>query len=394
MSKKISNYWHIFKARIVVAYALFCVFSPCSGVYFPAIRRKVFRNFLFLIHHPFACFNNGFPRKIGFKEMYPRIKEAYNSLYRDFFKEYIAHRKTPLADYVYVKIECPALGSYFPRIIGIAWLCEKLGINVKFTFLDTYIIGSTNFFENPILSYAKTCNPENFTQLKKALVNLDYRNHYTLPSLWEEFTKRRISSEFGYKILSTLSIKQEIQQQADQWYRANIKDKCVGVHHRQTDVIHEIRIIKIEDYINYLKQVLDHHCMILTCSDSEQFIDAIHKAFPGRVLSRDIVRSKDFRSLHRHEAYAGDQQRKDALIDILTLAKTETIYTVGSFFIDIIRFFNPSIKIISLNRQAGQSSNYLPIPKEHLVRKAREENEWKAPLLDKGKPKHIEFKRK
>ena len=330
--------------------------------------------------------------------MYPRIKETYNTLYRDFFKEYIAHRKTPLANYVYVKIECPALGSYFPRIIGIAWLCEKLGINVKFTFPDTYVIGSTNFFENPILSYAKTCSPEDFTRLKKPLVNLDYRNHRTLPSLWEEFTKRRISNEFGYKIISMLSIKQEIQQQADQWCYANIKGKCVGVHYRQTDGFHENRIIKIEDYINYLKQVLDHHCMILTCSDSKQFIDAIHKAFAGRVVSRDIVRSEDFQSLHRHEAYAGDQQRKDALIDILTLAKTETIYTVGSFFIDIIRFFNPSIKIISIDRRRGWyhrvSSNYLPIPKEHLVRKARAENTWKIPLLDKDKPNHVEFKRK
>ena len=394
MFKKVSNYWHIFKARIVVAYALFYVFEPCSSIR----RHRLVQTILSLIRHPVTCFDNRAPRKIEFKEMYSRIKETYNTLYRDFFKEYIAHRKTPLANYVYVKIECPALGSYFPRIIGIAWLCEKLGINVKFTFPDTYIIGSTNFFENPILSYTKTCNPEDFTRLKKPLVNLDYRNHRTLPSLWEEFTKRRISSEFGYKILSTLSIKQEIQQQAEQWCRANIKDKCVGVHYRQTDVIHENRIIKIEDYINYLKQVLDHHCMLLTCSDSKQFIDAMHKTFPGRVVSRNIVRSKDSQSLHRHEAYAGDQQRKDALIDILTLAKTETIYTVGSFFIDTIRFFNPSIKIISIDRRRGWyhrvSSNYLPIPKEHLVRKARAENTWKTPLLDKDKPNHIEFKRK
>ena len=394
MYKKVSNYWHIFKARVVVAYALFYVFRHCSGVRL----RPLVQNILFLIRHPVACFNNGFPRKTEFKKMYLRIKETYNSLYRDFFKEYIAHRKTPLADYVYVKIECPALGSYFPRIIGIAWLCKKLGINVKFIFPDTYIISSTNFFENTILSYAKTCSPENFTWLKKSLVNLDYRNHGTRPSLWEEFTKRRISSEFGYKIISTLSIKQEIQQQADQWYRANIKDKCVGVHYRQTDVIHENRIIKIEDYINYLKQVLDHHCMILTCSDSKQFIDAIHKAFAGRVVSRDIVRSEDFQSLHRHEAYAGDQQRKDALIDILTLAKTETIYTVGSFFIDTIKFFNPSIKIISIDERGKfyprHSSNYPPIPQKHLARKAQKENVWKTPLLDKDKPNHIEFKRK
>ena len=76
----------------------------------------------------------------------------------------------------------------------------------------------------------------------------------------------------------------------------------------------------------------------------------LHEAFSGRVVSRDIIRSKDFRSLHRHEPYAGHQQRQDALIDMLTLAKVKMIYTVGSSFINTIRFFNPAIKIIALTK--------------------------------------------
>ena len=400
MFSKISNYCHILKARAVVAYALFYVFSPCSGVLsFRILQKKVAKNILFFIRHPVTCFNSGFPKKVEFKQIFLSSKETYNTLYRDFFKEYITHRETPLADYVYVEIDCTPMGSYFPRIIAIAWLCEKLRLNVKFTFPDTYIIGSTNFFENTILSYAKTCCPENFTQLKKPLVNLDYRKNYILPSLWETFGKRRISNEYGHKIISTLSIKQEIQQQANQWYRANIKGKCVGVHYRQTDALHCIHIIKIESYIDYLKQVLDDRCMIYACSDSKQFIETIHKELPNRVASRDITRSKDCQSLHRHEAYAGDQQRKDALIDILTLAQTETIYTVGSYFIDIIRFFNPSIKIISLDKRGGKRyqghfPNYLPVPKRDLVQKARRKNAWKKSILDKECPSTIESKRK
>ena len=396
---KISNYCHILKARAVVAYALFYVFELCAGIRPSRLFREITRNILFFIRHPVFCFNNGFPRKIDFKGIYPYIKETYNILYRDFFKEYIAHRKTPLADYVYVKIDCTPMGSYFSRIIAIAWLCEKLSINVKFTFPNTYIIGSTNFFENTILSYAKTCYPENFKQLKKPLVSLDYRNNYILPSLWEAFGKHRIPNEYGYKIISTLSIKQEIRQQADQWYRANIKGKCVGVHYRQGDALDCGHIIKIEHYIDYLKQVLDDSCMIYASSDNEQFIDAIHKELSGRVASRDITRSRDSQSLHRHEAYAGDQQRKDALIDILTLAKIGTIYTVGSQFIDIIRFFNPSIKIISLDgrekgRYHGYFSNYLLAPRQDLIREAQNNNAWKAPILNKKTPEHIEYKRK
>ena len=398
MLPKISNFCHVLKARVVVAYALFYVFRPCSGIHLGRFFRVITRRILFLIRHPVTYFNSGFPKKVDFTQVYTCAKETYNTLYRDFFKEYIAHRKTPLADYVYVKIDCTPMGSYFSRIIATAWLCEKLRLNVKFTFPNTYIIGSTNFFENTILSYAKTCYPENFERLKKPLVNLDYRKNYILPSLWEAFGKRIIPNEYGYKIISTLSIKQEIRQQADQWYRANIKGKCVGVHYRQGDALDCSHIIKIERYIDYLKQVLDDSCMIYACSDNEQFIETIHKELSGRVASRDITRSKDYQSLHRHEAYAGDQQRKDALIDILTLAKTEIIYTVGSQFVHIIRFFNPSIKIISLDGRGeswyrGRFLNYLPASRQDLIREAQKDDAWKAPILNKKTPEHIEYKR-
>ncbi len=397
MFSKIANYFHILKARIVVAYALLCVIEPCSSFQYKRIYEQLIKNTLFLIRHPLACVRNGFPTKITFKGAYVNFKEAYSFLYKDFFRQYTAHRKTPLADYVYVKIECPALGSYFPRIIGVAWLCEKLCINVKFTFPDTYITSGSDFFENSVLDYAKTCHPENFTQLKKPLVNLDYREGI-YPSIWEEFAKCKISSEHGYKIISKLSIKQEIQQHADQWCDANIKGACVGVHYRQTDVIQEHRIIRIDSYIDYLKQVLDDHYQIYACSDNAPFIEAIHKAFPDRVVSRDITRSEDGRSLHRHEPYAGHQQRQDALIDMLILAKCEMIYTVGSFLIDAIRFFNPAIKIIDLNGR-GETEykdfpNYLPVPRMDLVQKAQADTAWKELLPFETTVANIENKKK
>ena len=282
MLSEIANYFHILKARIVVAYALFHALETGYGISLRGILGKLKRNIAFLIKHPVICFNQGFPVKIG---EYAKAKEGYNILYKDFFQQYIAHRKTPLADYVYVKIEYPALGSYFPRIIGVAWLCEKLGINVKFTLRDTRF-NTQNFFENSVLNYAKACHPENFAKLKKPLTNLGWRKGHI--GLWEAFPKCKISSEYGYKIISKLSIKHEIQQQADQWCDANIKGECVGVHYRQIDAIPEHRIISIDSYIDYLKQVLDDHYQIYACSDAVQPIEAINKAFPSRVLSREI----------------------------------------------------------------------------------------------------------
>ena len=368
--------------------------GPCSV---SGIRSNILsplkQNTLFLIKRPVICFNQGFPVKIGFKRECAKVKEIIAIHYKDFFKQYIAHRKTPLADYVYVIIgNIPALGCYFPRIIGAAYLCEKLGINVKLAFPDTYIFDGKNFFENSVLSYAKICHPENFAKLKKPLMQMHYiRGIYGNP--WDEFALREISSEYGYKIISKLSIRQEIQEQADQWCDANIRGACVGVHHRQTDAIHEHRIISIDSYIDYLKQVLDSHYQICVCSDTESFIEAIHEAFPGRVVSRDITRSKDGQSLHGHEAYYGYQQKQDALIDILTLAKLQMIYTVGSYFIDVIRFFNPAIKIISLDERGKfwykNIPNYLPVPRMDLVQKAKADTTWKESLHYEKFSRHI-----
>ena len=314
-----------------------------------------------------------------------KVKKVIAINYTNFLKQYIAHRKTPMADYVYAIMAHSAMGSYFYRLIGVAWFCEKLGINVKFAFSNTRF-GSGDLFENSILNNAKACHPENFTKLKKPLITLEYSR------LWEEFAKHKISSEYGYKIISKLSIKQEIQQQADQWSDANIKGACVGVHYRQTDAIQRKRVISIDNYINYLKQVLDNHYQIYACSDTVSFMEAIHKAFPGKVVSRDITRSKDGRSLHHHEPYAGHQQRQDALIDMLTLAKCKMIYTSGSRFIDTIKFFNPEIKIVSLDTPNlhKKNPNYMPVPRMDLVHKAYANTTWKEGLHYDKLPYYIE----
>ena len=397
MFSKITNYFHILKTKIVVAHAVYAVYNVYGLKRFCGRLKS---NTWFLIRHPFACLKSGFPHKItskDVKDIYVNLEEVYGLFYRYFFKQYTANRKTPLADYAYVEITCPQLGTYFSRLIGAAWLCEKLGINVKFTFPDTYITGSSNFFENPVLNYAKTCHPENFTQLKKPLVDLDYREKI-YPSPWELFGRLKTSGAYGYKIISRLSIRQEIQQQADQWCDANIKGECVGIHYRQTDAIQERKTISIDSYIDYLKQVLDDHYQIFACSDNVQFIDAMHKAFLGRVVSRDITRSKDGRSLHRHEPYAGHQQRQDALIDILILAKVKMIYTVGSTFIDIIRFFNPLIKIIDLSGRGAtwykKIPNYIPVPRIDIVQKAQADTAWKELLPFDKWVDHVEKEKK
>ena len=395
MLKKVSFWWHIFKARIVVGYVFLYSFGACANIQRRRMLQTLGEDILFLIRHPIAFCRKGLPKNEGkvryeHRLVVERFKEAYNTLYKDFFREYTAHRKTSLADYVYIDMKCLSLGSYFSRIIGIAWLCDKLNLNVKFSFSGSRLTHGTNFFETPVLSYAKTCQYEKFDQLNKPLVDLTYRNKGITPSLWEDFAKRKISSEYGHDIISKLTIKREIQQQVDQWCQENMKREYIGVHYRGTDSLW--RIIKLEDYITYLKQVLDDRYDLLVCSDTAPFIAAITKEFPGRVITRDIKRSSDTRSLHRHEPYVGDQQRIDALIDIMILAKTKLIYTTGSYFTDLARFLNPSIKIIALDGRRSvyrALSNYVPVPHEHLAKRCSR-NTPEKPLFPQEKRQPLE----
>ena len=129
----------------------------------------------------------------------------------------------------------------------------------------------------------------------------------------------------------------------------------------------------LDPYITYLKEVIGDQYSLFVCSDQAQFIDKMCIAFPNRAFSRDIERSYDESPIHRHDIIGrrtgidNFNQEKDALIDLLILAKAKLIYTTGSGFADATRYFNPQIKIISLDqRRIGRGKNNVPIPRMDL----------------------------
>ena len=79
--------------------------------------------------------------------------------------------------------------------------------------------------------------------------------------------------------------------------------------------------------------------------------------------------------MHLYEAYQGIQQQKDAIIDLLILAKAKIIYTTGLSFVDVVRYLNPDIKIVSLDsRKIGRGKNNIPIPTKDLYDKLKNPN--------------------
>ena len=162
-----------------------------------------------------------------------------------------------------------------------------------------------------------------------------------------------------------MEIKKEFRQQADKWISDNLEGDWIGVHYRGTDFAKfRFRWLAIKNYISYLKEIIDDHYNIFVCSDLLQFIEQIDAAFPGKIFSRDIIRSDGIENLHFNFKYSGKQQKDEAFMDLLILSKAPLVYTTGSAYIDAIRFLNPAIKIISLDDRARYYKNipnYLPV---------------------------------
>ena len=255
-------------------------------------------------------------------------------------------------------------------MVAYAWICEKMRINIKIKHPSRMI---WRHFGNDSISNA--INDKG--QQSEFVPTSGFRNDLLFIGAFV------ISSEYGHKIISKLSIKEDLKQAADEWFNKYITGSWVAVHYRGTDVevkkkgscIERYRI-ELDNYIKYLASVLDDHISIFACSDQAQFIDKMKQAFPARVFARDIERSYDSEIIHLHWHLMENEQRdnfnqeKDALIDLLILAKAELIYTTGSGFVDVVRYFNPKVKVVSMDgRIIGKGKNNIPMPRKDVFDK-------------------------
>ena len=234
-----------------------------------------------------------------------------------------------------------------------------MNITVEFVFPKE----KPSFFANSILYQSDP----NKTHPNKSF-SLNSSDDY-LASIARKAARKDLPAEYGYRIISRLSVSRDIQSQADMWFNTHIKGDWVAVHYRGTDTHTHPRSAKrkmsINIYIAWLKEVLDNQCGIFVCSDQAQFIDEMQREFPNRACFREIERSADEKPIHRSDnnQYSDKdlyRQKRNALIDALILAKAGLIYTTGSGFIDVVKNFNPKIKIVSLGPKR-RKANYLKL---------------------------------
>ena len=235
-----------------------------------------------------------------------------------------------------------AITGILYTVASTLWICEKAGINAEFCTRNSDV---QNLYDMPLQA-----------SLSGKVV----------PICCARPMGRIVPAKVGYKLSEKLSVRKELRNEADEWFNKHIRGDWVAVHYRGTDAVGTRRYkIELEPYVTYLKVVLGNGSSIFVCSDQAQFIDKMQVAFPERVFVRDIQRSSSEKPTHQARGYGGVQQQKDALIDMLILAKANLIYTTGSAFADVVRFFNPKTKIISLGgRKRG--GRYIPIPQQDV----------------------------
>ena len=260
------------------------------------------------------------------------------------------------------------VGTSLDCMVAVAWFQEKQGNTLKFKRPSNAIW--RHFENNVLVNSTNRAEQESSSSREVLLTN-------SMAYIGRHF----ISSEYGHQVLTRLSIKEDLQKSANEWFESHIKGDWVAVHYRGTDVVKgkdgicKLRYtIELKPYVTYLKEVLDSQCSIFACSDQAQFIDEMKAAFPERVFARDIKRSYDNAPIHLHHVpfAEGDnyEQEIDALIDVLVLAKAGLIYTTGSGFVDVVRYFNPETKIVSLDgRTIGRGKNNVPIPAPDLLKR-------------------------
>ena len=278
------------------------------------------------------------------------------------FRRIFLNKSFILYRYISLPHEIYPFGTALDMAVGTAWLCEKMKVNMKIPNCTIW-----RFFENnTIINITDQSLEQRFEYNKRKFPALIFLVRHA---------KHSISSEYGHKVLSKLSIKEGLKKSANEWFDKHIKGDWVAVHYRGTDIAagkdgrYEYRYrIELDSYITYLESVLDEQSSIFACSDQAQFIDKMQEAFPGRVYARTIKRSYDNKKLHVWNGTTSNlQQEREALLDLLILAKAELIYTTGSGFVDVVRYFNPQVKIVSLCGTAVEGGkNHIPIPRRDL----------------------------
>jgi len=253
------------------------------------------------------------------------------------------------------------LGHTFARTVGATWFFKQIKVNTRFIFhrnSKSFIHKKTLYREfrdlvssrfgfnknnEPFIHYDRTPHRQFFDVI--------YPFFHQQNTIFESCCQYTSLNEQHKIISSQLPIEPDIHKQVDEYIRLNLKHDWLGVHLRGTDIYIRTKDgldSYLDSCIARLKASLDKNSSIFVCSDQAQFVDRMCSEFPGRVFARDIQRSYTHDNLHTSYKYRSFLQQKEAMIDLLILAKAKLVYVSLGRYGLCAKLFNPSLELKSL----------------------------------------------
>lgn len=178
-------------------------------------------------------------------------------------------------------------------------------------------------------------------------------NSVYIDSMLEE---RTMSAKEARTLISKyIHIKDELQQEIDDYAQAHFNCFVIGVHYRGTDKWCEAPRVNYEEMFfqinNQIKLLGNKEYKIFVATDEQAFLEDMLSVYGDKVLYLELApRSSDKTATH-YMKKSPYENGKYAIMDCLLLSKTNILIRTSSNLSLASIYYNPDLKVIELNRR-------------------------------------------
>jgi hypothetical protein len=177
--------------------------------------------------------------------------------------------------------------------------------------------------------------------------------------------RRRVATQLFDKFVR---VKPAVRSKVDAFFDAHLAGaRVLGVHLRGTDWGrgangHRIagprrlsEVVEPSHYYPSIDRYIAEHpvCRIFVATDQQQFLDAMKDRYGTRVAATDASRSTDQRCPAWTGSPDGYARGEEVLIDILLLARCDTLLRCASAVGEVASYFNAALEVVDVSCEPG-----------------------------------------
>jgi hypothetical protein len=184
---------------------------------------------------------------------------------------------------------------------------------------------------------------------------------------WPEDYNKKLKLDFAKSLFDRhFLIQTEITAEVEDFCKGNFKgQKILGVHYRGTDKAGEAPLVPKEKLLERIMATLNDNPrleMIFLSSDDGKIIHFIQNAdlHVPIVVREDAVRSADGDQFHRKVEISKTIVNRDAIVNMLILARCSYLLKTASILSDCSVIFNPTIEVEVISQPHHETLTWWP----------------------------------